>query len=119
MNPAVDFPNEASPNDLINFTPLPGAGTFNPGAISHSPTTSLTPVVCDERAISRLLGSILQKGGLTLADMAGRLGVNERSVRQYLNGRRCRPSLLWFIRFAELAGARVVLEWPERRPNGR
>lgn len=115
MNPAVDSLSEAIPIDLNQFTPLPGSGGFNPGSLTHSaPTTSLTPVVCDERAISRLLGSILQRAGLSVGDMAAKMGVSPQSVRQYTAGRRCRPGLLWFIKFAELAGARVVLEWPER-----
>ncbi len=117
---ATGYSTGDPPRDPINFTPLPGSGSFNPGSIPHSPATSLTPVVCDERAISRLLGSILSKAGLTTLDMAQRMGVAHPSVRQYLNGRRCRPSLMWFIRFAELAGARVVLEWPVRGgSNGR
>jgi hypothetical protein len=119
MNPAADSLSEATPIDLNQFTPLPGSSGFNPGSVHSSPSTSLTPVVCDERAISRLLGSILSRAGLTTIDIAMKMGVTPQSVRQYLAGRRCRPGLLWFIKFAELAGARVVLEWPERPKGGR
>lgn len=77
--------------------------------------TSLTPVICDERAIARLLGTLLQKGGLSNHEAARRLGVTYNAVSQYLNGRRCKPSLLWFLRFCDLCGARVYLEFPTKR----
>jgi DNA-binding transcriptional regulator YdaS (Cro superfamily) len=77
-------------------------------------TTSLTPLVCDERAIARLLGALLSRGGLSVGEASRRLGVTTNSVRQYLHGRRNKPSLMWFVRFAEICGARVVVEWPRK-----
>lgn len=100
--------------DLINFSPLPGGSGPALPAIKAATSTTLTPLVCDERAIARLLATILSKGGISVNEMARRIGVNTQSVRQYLHGRRCRPSLLWFVRFAELAGARVYIEFPKR-----
>jgi hypothetical protein len=57
---------------------------------------------------------ILSKGGLSIGEASRRMGVTTNSIRQYLRGRRNKPSLMWFIRFAELNGARVTIEFPER-----
>jgi hypothetical protein len=75
----------------------------------------LTPLVCDERVIQRLLGEIINKGGLTPNEVARRMGVSSNAIRQYLRGRRNRPSLIWFVRLAELCGARVLIEFPGKR----
>jgi hypothetical protein len=80
--------------------------------------TSLTPLVCDERAIQRLLETLLRRGGLSVNEAARRLGVTENSVRQYIRGRRQRPSLQWFIRLAEVCGARVTVEFPPKSGGG-
>jgi hypothetical protein len=77
-------------------------------------SSSLTPVVCDERAIGGLLELIIVRGKLSIHEMARRLGVTPACVRQYVNGRRGNPSLKWFVRFANLAGAKVSVEFPER-----
>lgn len=98
--------------DLSQFSPIPGG--VSPPSIRSSST--LTPLVCDERAIARLLLILLNKGGLTVGEAARRLGITTQSVRQYLKGRRSRPSLMWFIRFAELCGARVTIEFPGEKP---
>lgn len=95
-------------SDELAFTPLPSS-SFP----SSSPHTSLTPLVCDERAISRLLELLMQRAGFSLNETASRLGVVPNSVRQYVNGRRLRPSLMWFIRFAETCGAKVTIEFPK------
>lgn len=75
-------------------------------------TTPLTPVVCDERAIAGLLGMILNRAGLSVGEAAKRMGVSDEALRQYLKGRRTKPSLIWFVKLAELCGARVLIELP-------
>lgn len=72
----------------------------------------LTPVVCDERAIGRLLETLLHRSGMSIEEAARRLGVTSNTIRQYLSGRRTRPSLLWFVRLAALCGAKVTVEYP-------
>ena len=76
---------------------------------------SLTPVVCDERAIAKLLEQVIHKGGLSIGEASRRLGVTTNTVRQYLHGRRTRPSLQWFIRLCEVCGAKVTVEFPSQR----
>jgi DNA-binding XRE family transcriptional regulator len=80
---------------------------------TYSPSSYLSPVVCDDRAITGLLETLMHKAGLTTAEMARRMGITRPGVIQYLAGRRTRPSLKWFVRFAELCGARVYVEWPK------
>lgn len=96
-----------SSDDLI-FTPMPGSAsvpTFRTQAV-------LTPLVCDERAIARLLETLLDRAGLSRKEAARRLGMGTEGVRAYLSGRRTRPSLLWFLRFVSLCNARIYLEFP-------
>jgi hypothetical protein len=96
-----------------SFLPSPIPSQSAP-AVLRTNLTSLTPIVCDERAIPRLLELILVKSGLTLQEVARRLGVTPNSVRQYIQGRRCKPSLIWVIRFSEACGSHLVLETPLR-----
>lgn len=74
--------------------------------------SSLTPLICDQRAISRLLDLMLSRAGLSVAEASRRMGVVPNSLRQYLSGARQKPSLLWFLKFAAVCGARVSLEFP-------
>lgn len=76
-------------------------------------SSSLTPLVCDERAIARLLETLLSRGGLTIGEASRRMGVTTNTIRQYLRGRRNKPSLIWFIRLADLCGAKVTIEFPK------
>ena len=75
-------------------------------------TTLLTPVICDEAVIRWLLDQLLEKAALSSHDVAARLGCTEPNVSQYLRGKRGKPSLLWFLRLAEVCGAKVTLEFP-------
>ena len=58
---------------------------------------------------------ILSKGGLSVGEAARRLGVTSNTIRQYLRGRRNKPSLLWFLKLVEISGARVTIEFPSKR----
>lgn len=72
--------------------------------------TPLTRLVHDERAIARLLETMIERADLTVRDVAKALGVTDEAVRQYVRGRRKNPSLMWFLRLAELTGCSVTLE---------
>ena len=85
--------------------------TFN---ILHE-QTSITPVVCDGRAISKLLARLLDSAGLSVNETARRLGVSQNAVRQYTSGRRVKPSLIWFAKVVELCGGRLYIEFPQKR----
>lgn len=107
-----DAPLIAEPDDH-SFGPviLPSLSTI-PLFASHS---SLTPVVCDDRAIKVLLEALIERSGLSRAEICRRLGTTTNSLRQYLRGRRSKPSLKWFVRLAEACGARVTVELPTRK----
>lgn len=77
-------------------------------------SSPLTPVVCDDRALLRLLTTLLERSGQSAGDVARRLGLTDNSILQYTKGRRTRPSLQWFLRFAEMCGAKVYIELPQR-----
>lgn len=73
--------------------------------------SALTPLVCDERAISKLLETLLSRSGLSVAEASRRMGVTTNTIRQYIHGRRSKPSLLWFIKLAAICGVQVTIEW--------
>jgi hypothetical protein len=75
-------------------------------------TTSLHPLIHDERAVARLLEELLQKGGLTISGASRALGISAQTLRQYVHGPRRSPSLRWFLKLAEACGARVLIEFP-------
>lgn len=93
-----------------SFVPMPSSVA----APSRGVTTPLTPVVCDDRAIAALLWHLLHRGGLSASEMARRQNCTYNNIGQYVEGRRS-PSLVWFVRFVELCGARVWLEYPPER----
>lgn len=104
---AASEPPSSSPFD---FSPLPGGASI---ASFHS-TSPLTPMVCDRRAITRLLGTLLEKAGISVGEASRRLGMNDQSLRPYLKGRRTKPSLLWFLKYVEACGGRVYIEFPNK-----
>lgn len=79
--------------------------------LHDSPTHPLTRnILSDEGSINRLLDEMLRQSGLDDKEAARIMGVHVASLRQYLYGRRTRPSLQWFIRFAEATGSRVQVK---------
>lgn len=89
---------------------MPTLAAFLPSSSAARSLTSLTPLVNDERAINRLLDIMLRKANLSPRMAASQLGVSDEAVRQYVTGRRSNPSLKWFLRFAQICGAKVTVE---------
>lgn len=77
----------------------------------------LMAAVADDRALGSFLRATLQASGMSINEMARRIGTNDKTIRQYLTGRRGKPSLKWFLRFIELTGARVWVEIPGQTPG--
>lgn len=94
--------------------PLPSTRAVVPAFSPYVRTSSLTPVVCDERAIAGLLEALLTRSGVSVKEAARRLGCSPQSIRQYLHGRRDKPSLLWFVRLAAVCGVTVKVEFPAK-----
>jgi hypothetical protein len=119
-NPFLMFPeaptdqleeaSSAPSSSPFDFSPLPGGATY---PLFHK-TSPLTPMVCDRRAITRLLGTLLEKAGISVGEASRRLGMNDQSLRPYLKGRRTKPSLLWFLKYVEACGGKVYIEFPNK-----
>jgi hypothetical protein len=77
-------------------------------------TLPLSPLMVEERFLSRFLGQILERAGLSIGAAARLLQVNPESLRQYVNGRRKDPGLVWFTKIVTLCGGRVLIELPEK-----
>lgn len=92
LEPAQD--QESRPAILPAQPSAPPSAPLNPATLSRT-------VLSDERALSRLLLSLLKHSGLAPVEMAARMGIKPASLQQYLNGRRINPSVKWLVRFAE------------------
>lgn len=77
-----------------------------------TPSSRLVVVVGDDRALVSLMDQLFKQSGLTQVELAERLGVRKQTINQYLNYRRCNPSVLWLMRFAEACGGRLIMEIP-------
>lgn len=77
---------------------------------------SLSPiavVVPDDSSVKHLMRLLLNRSGLSQAELARRLGVTPQCVGQYMSGRGAvRPSLSWFCNVVQTAGGRLLLELP-------
>lgn len=85
-----------------------------PSSPPYTPTRHAYTVINDDRAIMALIEVLLDRAGLTQAEVARRMGVTINTVNQYRWLRKKRPSIRWITRLAEACGARLVVEWPNR-----
>lgn len=98
----------ASPSSSdLDLSPLPSSRP-----LPVYPTSNLLPVLNDDRAVAGLLEMLLRHARLTPNDAAKQLGIHPSSVKCYLAGRRSRPSIQWFVRFVNLCGGVVRIEFP-------
>lgn len=104
----MDFPSQ----DQVLPGIVPSTSATNVTSFNHQ--ANLTPVLCDEQAMRKLLELIMRRAGLSVYEIAKRLDIHPNSIRQYVRGRRGRPSLLWFLRFCEVCGAKVTMEFPTK-----
>jgi len=114
LSPEADSLSEAPSDpseDAFPLVPIPSLVTSSP-LYKSSPLTSL---ICDEEAISRLLEILLQRAGLSISEASRRMGCGHNTISQYINKRRSKPSLLWFLRLAAVCGAKVSIEFPTKR----
>ena len=97
------LPTEPQDGSIGAFTPIPST-------LTAKRTSTILPLVPDERATSRLLERILESAGLSVAETARRLGVSDSSLRQYLLGKRSNPSLMMFLKICAVCNAKVSVE---------
>lgn len=81
---------------------------------SHTPPDrkSILVAVDDYRATIALIDELLERAGLTQAEVARRLGITKQGVHQYRSLRRARPSVQWMAKLAQVCGGRLVVEFP-------
>lgn len=93
---------------------LPGQGALT---ATEAGPRHFAVVPTDDRSIMALIELILDRAGVSQAEVARRLGIRHQSLNQYRWLRRKRPSIQWISRLAQACGARIVIEFPtkERR----
>jgi hypothetical protein len=106
--PVQDAEVGVQPVDIA-FSPVP-----LPSIPSTIPSRHAYAIINDDRAIMALIEVLLDRAGLTQAEVARRMGVTINTVNQYRWLRKKRPSIRWITRLAEACGARLVVEWPNR-----
>lgn len=89
------------------FIPVPQVTQF-PATMKSSRLS----VVNDQRAIGALLDMMRQKAGLSVSELARRMGCTRGNIQQYLYGRKVNPSVRWLVRYAEICGAQLTVEMP-------
>ena len=75
--------------------------------LSSLDPTSYTRLICDDRAITSLLEQLSDRSGLSVTEIARRMGVKRETVRAYIRGKRANPPLQWFLRFVAICGGVV------------
>lgn len=97
---------------------LPPQMTFHP-LHYHAPLPSVVTILDDPNSLPQLVALILERAGLTTREAAQRIGVQPETLRQYLSGRRKRPSVEWLARLAAVCGGRLVVQLASVPLDGR
>lgn len=87
------------------MVPLPSASPLAPTVLVVAP---------DDQAILSLIRLLLDKSGLTQAEVGRRTGTSQEAISFYRKGRVKRPSIQWLARLASVCGARLYIEFPSR-----
>ena len=91
----------------MNPTPIPF-----PNSATASPSSSYVAILADDRAVMHLVGQLIERAGVTQAEIARRLGVEPQSVNQVYRQRRKRPTIQWLAKLAAACGAKILVEFP-------
>lgn len=84
--------------------PVPTVPASNPASIAV--------VLDDPKAVTSLIIQLLQRSGMSQAEMCRRLGIKPQSMQQYKAGRRMKPSAEWLARLVQVCGGRLLVEFP-------
>lgn len=66
----------------------------------------------DERSMIKLIEEIVDRAGVSRAELADRLGVKYQTFSQYTYLKRKRPSVQWLARLLAVTGGRLIVEFP-------
>ena len=88
---------------------------LTPSSLDSTPTSrNLAPVLTDERVIMHLIDELLSRSGLSVHELAKRLGVQRSTINQYRYMRRTKPSVKWLVRLVDVCGGRIWVEFPDK-----
>lgn len=96
----------------------PSSPTVVPSAVAPLSASPLHVVLPDDRQVTALIEALISRSGLSIHEVARRLGVKRESVREYHKGKRVNPSMRWFSRLCAVCGAKLVVEFPSRTNRG-
>lgn len=121
-DPTAQMPSEGptSPQEAPSLPPSVGdylGGLSAPMAApsrSTGPTGRRLVVTSSRESVTNMLGLIVERSGMSQAEIARQMGIRPQSLNQYLTSRRSNPAMTWLARLAEVVGARLVVEWPAR-----
>ena len=94
--------------ETLSFAPIPSSFRERPRKLHD-----IKPLVASDDATAKLIAQLLNKAGLSIGEAARQMGVTPNAIRQYVKGRRNKPSVAWLVRLAELCGATVYIEFPD------
>jgi predicted transcriptional regulator len=73
---------------------------------------SILVILDDEKALTHLINQLLDRAGLSQAEVARRLGISKQGISQYRSLRRKKPSLQWFTKMVQVCGGRLSVDFP-------
>ena len=91
----------------MNLPPIPVPSAYR---LSNAYSAVILP---DDKSLHILVDMLIERSGLSMSEVARRLGIDRHSLSQYKYGRR-RGTVGWLTRLAGVCGARVILEFPTR-----
>ncbi len=107
--------------DMSGQTPgfIPVAPPFRPSVVpaqlqwapafdANAPTRLILARKHAERELIELL---IQRSGVSQAELARRLGITPQALGQYVKAKR-RATFHWLVRLAQVCGARVTVDFP-------
>lgn len=100
----------SEPTGVADATPSPSAPTPIPGLM---PRGLRIPLVATSPDVGKLaLLTIQRETGLSVPQLAARLGVKRQALQTYLYQNR-NPSVRWLYRLMAAVGGRILLEFPK------
>lgn len=66
----------------------------------------------DDSSMIKLIEEIIDRAGVSKAEIASRIGVRPQSFAQYTYLKRSRPSVQWLARLLAVTGGRLIVEFP-------
>ena len=112
MTPTEQLNNKeggSDPTEPLSFAPMPISFRERPQKLHD-----IRPMVASDDATAKLIGHLLNRAGLSIGEASKQMGVTPNAIRQYVKGRRNKPSVAWMVRLAALCGATIYIEFPDQ-----